>query len=286
MKRVGLRGARGRDQDRAKPRRRAHGFTLTELLVVIGLIAVLISLLLPVVGRVRAAANSAACLSNLRQMNAAWTMYLSESRGRLPHYVDKTPPHADIAWRSYWLGVLDTYRVRDAALLCPVAEEPIPFAQAGNQGAGNVKYAWNGEFMPVSVARLNNVIFRVGSYGYNKRLTAAGGYGGPAPADPVITRVNQIRALGEVPAFFDCAMYDAQPENGAAAFPVTPPNDLRGGDVGPGAEKHWRFLLARHGRAINVGFADGSAKRVPLEETYMMRWSANWERYELKLPPF
>ena len=282
MSQIGANGARGHNPDPATPRRAPRAFTLTELLVVIGLIAVLISLLLPVVGRVRAAANSAACLSNLRQMNTAWTMYLSESRGRLPHYVYKS--HPDVAWRSYWLGVLDTYRVRDAALLCPAADEPIPFDQGG---AGNVNYAWNGKFMSTgSVTRFNDVIYRVGSYGYNRRLTVEGGYGGGGTAmDTIVTRINHIRNLSEVPAFFDCATHDARPINYSATIPALPPDNLRG-EFGPEPKEHWRFLLARHGRAINVGFADGSAKRVPLEETYMMRWSANWERYELKLPPF
>ena len=43
--------------------------------MVIGLIAVLVSLLLPVVGKARSAANAANCISNLRQMGMAWTMY-------------------------------------------------------------------------------------------------------------------------------------------------------------------------------------------------------------------
>ena len=271
-----------RGHNRAAARR---GFTLTELLVVIGLIAVLISLLLPVAGRVRAAANSAACLSNLRQMNTAWTMYLTENRGRLPHYVERASP--EVAWRSYWLGVLDTYRVRDRALLCPAADEAIPFEQSNNnKGAGTAKYAWNGELMNAATPmRLNKIIFRVGSYGYNKRLTADGGYSGNGLADPSVTRINQIRALGDVPVFFDCVMPDASPINLSATTPVQPPDNLQG-QLGSSPEQHWRFLLARHGRAINVGFADGSAKRVPLEETYMMRWMAIWERYELKLPPF
>ena len=54
--------------------------------------------------------------------------------------------------------------------------------------------------------------------------------------------------------------------------------------VNAGSPAHWRFLLARHGRGINVCFADGSARWVPLEETYRMKWSYNWTGYGLTLP--
>jgi prepilin-type processing-associated H-X9-DG protein len=50
------------------------------------------------------------------------------------------------------------------------------------------------------------------------------------------------------------------------------------------APDHWRFLIARHGRAINVCFADGSARRIPLEEIYMLHWRGNWTPYRLELP--
>ena len=70
---------------------RRGGFTLTELLVVIGLIAVLVSLLLPVIAKARAAAHSAGCLSNLRQMGVAWTTYTTENRGRLMEYQTWSP---------------------------------------------------------------------------------------------------------------------------------------------------------------------------------------------------
>ena len=60
------------------------GFTLVELLVVIGIIAVLVGMLLPALSRAREAGKSAQCLSNLKQMNLAFIMFANENRGQLP----------------------------------------------------------------------------------------------------------------------------------------------------------------------------------------------------------
>ena len=63
---------------------RRRGFTLVELLVVIGVIAVMIGMLLPTLGRAREAANRAACLSNLRQIHQAFHLYSIASRDQVP----------------------------------------------------------------------------------------------------------------------------------------------------------------------------------------------------------
>ena len=67
---------------RQKPYR--QGFTLVELLVVIGIIALLISILLPALGRARQSANRVKCLSNLRQLGMGFQLYVNANKGRFP----------------------------------------------------------------------------------------------------------------------------------------------------------------------------------------------------------
>ncbi len=75
----------GSSRTRTSPFHPSFGFTLIELLVVIAVIAVLVAILIPCLSRAREAGRRAACLSNLRQMQAAWQMYADGNADRIVH---------------------------------------------------------------------------------------------------------------------------------------------------------------------------------------------------------
>lgn len=76
--------------------RRRNAFTLVELLVVIGVIAVLIAILLPVLQKAREQARCTVCASNMRQLGIAALAYASDNQGIMPVTIGLGPPHAPI----------------------------------------------------------------------------------------------------------------------------------------------------------------------------------------------
>lgn len=95
-----------------------RAFTLVELLVVIGIIAVLVGILLPVMSRARETANTTACMSNLRQIVQATLNYAADNKGSFPYgfvYTRSTatggPARGD--WRA-WFTLTNQYMAKGA----------------------------------------------------------------------------------------------------------------------------------------------------------------------------
>jgi prepilin-type processing-associated H-X9-DG protein/prepilin-type N-terminal cleavage/methylation domain-containing protein len=113
--------------------RRHVGFTLVELLVVIGIIALLISILLPTLGRVRQSSQTTACLSNLRQIGIAYRLYAEANNDLMPYVRNRSwfstipNPSGGSSGRSlYWYMALSRYLDRNYDPMDPASDTRLP----------------------------------------------------------------------------------------------------------------------------------------------------------------
>ncbi|HAI13299.1 MAG TPA: hypothetical protein DCM28_16445 [Phycisphaerales bacterium] len=88
-------------QTRSKRSQLQGGFTLIELLVVISIISLLISILLPALGKARKSSRMISCQSNIRQLGVWAFTYAADNKGILP-------THGDTNWSSTWNTLTDT----------------------------------------------------------------------------------------------------------------------------------------------------------------------------------
>jgi prepilin-type N-terminal cleavage/methylation domain-containing protein/prepilin-type processing-associated H-X9-DG protein len=97
---------------------RRGGFTLVELLVVIGIIALLISILLPSLARARESANRAKCASNLRQLGIGLRLFAdnAQPKGRLPSGRDDW---GTLVQSVHWFRWNDAMRSAENLFVCP-----------------------------------------------------------------------------------------------------------------------------------------------------------------------
>src|SRR5512147_3189333 len=106
--------------------RQRRGFTLIELLVVIAIIALLMSILMPSLQRVRKQAKAVACQSNLKQWGPVWSMYCEDNNG---YFLKRI---------SIWPDVLRPYYHNPKISFCPMAVQL--YSRGGRWGYGAWEY--------------------------------------------------------------------------------------------------------------------------------------------------
>lgn len=119
---------------------RRTGFTLVELLVVVGIIALLISMLLPALARARDQARWVQCESNLRQIAQANMMYMQEQGGLLPGAVCEWVDGSGVVHPAHDAGTNAVTTMNFASMLVYMhfisAPDEGPFATTSSNNTG------------------------------------------------------------------------------------------------------------------------------------------------------
>lgn len=273
--------------------RQKLGFTLTELLVVVLVVAVLAALFFPVLAGARERAQQTFCLSNLKQIGIAGLIYLEDRGGTFPYNMPGYPAYQP-AVPVGWCDALTNYGVIPSLLLCPSTRLPGDLSvQAG--GTANVAWIVQGYYNLAPVA---------GSYGQNGWLTdfitgEPMGFGGTQFGAPVYPQylfhnIAAVPSPSRTPLFFD--------QNYAMTVPLeddSPASDLYFGQAEPdniARDGMACCTILRHGGrtavssvvltpgqplpsgGINMGLADGHVEFSTLTNLWNYTWHLNWNR--------
>ena len=255
-------------------------FTLVELLVVIAIIALLMSILMPALGRVRRQAKTVLCQSNLKQWGICFSMYVDDWDGYfMQGFIEK---EYEGAYRDYWMDALRScYGDAGDIRLCPMATKPGSELGVGLYGGGlsdSTFLAWGVFTGAWSYA----VEGDYGSYGWN-------GFLGNPPEDFGIW--GRYKAKGLDPNWRNAAV------KGAATIPVLlghqwvdcwpdhidePP--LFSGQPWGSCSQMGRFSVNRHNGYLNYVFLDWSVRKIGLKQSWRLKWHRLFD-LSYPLPP-
>jgi prepilin-type processing-associated H-X9-DG protein/prepilin-type N-terminal cleavage/methylation domain-containing protein len=226
-------------------RPKARGFTLVELLVVIGIIALLISILLPALNKARNQAKKVQCLSNLRNLGNCFVMYTTANKGWWP-FPTSTLSAADKGV-PIWYDAIDPY------LAAKVGIGRTGVAATRTYGAAKQDPVWND--FPDTVGTGQGTIKESNrTYKLNSQLRSVLIRPGGNFAMPI--RQNWIKESTKLIVIGDSVGYDIFPfdANTNAAngrFSMQMSDNADNGDA---------YLYLRHQNTANIAFADGHAE--------------------------
>jgi prepilin-type N-terminal cleavage/methylation domain-containing protein/prepilin-type processing-associated H-X9-DG protein len=266
------------------------GFSLIELMVVIGIVSVLAALLLPALGAAKLRGHQVSCTNNLKQLALAHTLYDDDYKTEIANLdgLGLTNP-----WENLYAGY---YGSNQSLLFCPDATTLLrglpTLNYPGYEVYGTADTAW---YMVGSILSNDVPIYftNQGSYALNAWLYNPFGVL-QGTNYPFFRRPSAVRCASLTPVFADCIADDVSPYSND--LPAT--NSYLGGFFHPIGIRSMSFdmiTIARHGSraspaaprnvsiaqrlpgAINVSFVDGHVEKTPLDNLWNYYWSDGWQ---------
>jgi len=266
------------------------GFTLIELLVVISIIALLMAILMPALGKARKLVQAAVCSAHLRQWGTVFFMYTGDYDGKFwtEHNVWSTGVK-----QGSWMPMLaEIYGNVDEFRLCPSADK----LNGPEGGVGTTSCQWGPGPIMINHQFGPDASKNYGSYGINLWINSV---------DPPSTmglrqqperqwKKLQSKYTADIPMVGDCTWFGTNP------ISLNDNSWLNGGAPAP-SEDWWerqdpinfgqwswdmaRLTINRHSRGINITFMDGSTRKAILNDLWSLKWHKEYERvYDVEIP--
>lgn len=240
------------------------GFTLIELLVVIAIIALLMSILMPALSRVRDQTKKVLCLNNLRQWGLAAIVYSNENGDQIGAGYDQ----ATWVYKLKPLMGTNEKTARGDVSFCPMADKPRNQGVLAGPGFGLGSYSAWGLYQSGEGSYLNEM---AGSYGFNCwifNITVREQDGTHLLKKS--WRTFDVKGGNEIPLIGGCFKYASYCE----ASDNPPAYEVAAEFMSSGMSGH---CVNRHNGYVNMLFLDGSVRSVGLKELWTLSWHREYQ---------